>query len=302
MKRLFITLFFFSIMGATLVAQELNVNVTINTPQLQTADPAVFESMETAINEFFENTKWTEDAYENEERINVNMNITVSEEVSNREFKGEMTVQATRPVYGSDYEAVILNHVDKDFNFVYEQFQPIQYNENSFNDNLTSILSFYAYAILGLDSDTFAALGGEQYFQTAQEIVNLVPQNVATSMRGWRSVDNNRNRYWLVENLLTPRVKPMRQAMYDYHRLGLDQMNKEPDVGRVFIMESLEKVAAVDRNYPNSMIIQMFANAKGTEVVSVFMEGTPDQKKKAADIMIRFDASNARSFNVLRKN
>ena len=145
-------------------------------------------------------------------------------------------------------------------------------------------------------------MGDEPHFQTAQEIVNLVPQNVATAMRGWRSVDNNRNRYWLVENLLTPRVQPMRQAMYDYHRLGLDQMNSEPDVGRVFIMESLEKVASVDRNYPNSMIIQMFANAKGTEVVSIFMQGTPDQKQKARDIMIRFDASNARSFNALRRN
>ena len=301
MKGLLFTLFSLLMMNV-LSAQELSVTVSINTPKLQTADPAVFENMETAINEFFANTKWTEDYYENEERINVTITITVTEEVSARDFKGEMTIQATRPVYASDYEAVVLNHVDKDFNFSYEQFQPIQYNENSFNDNLTSILSYYAYIILGLDADSFSALGGERHFQTAQEIVNLVPQATARTVKGWRSVDNNRNRYWLVENLLTPRVQPMRQAMYDYHRLGLDQMHKEPDVGRVFIMESLEKVATVDRNYPNSMIIQMFAVSKANEIISIFMQGTPEQKKKAADIMIRFDASNARKFNVLRRN
>lgn len=300
MKRLFFTLI--SIFGiGTLLAQELNVNVTVNTPKLQTADPALFESLETAINEFYANMKWTEDNYETEERINVNINITISEEKSVRDFGGEMTIQATRPVFGSEYEAVILNHVDKDFNFTYEQFQPVQYTSNSFNDNLTSMLAFYAYVILGLDGDTFSALGGEKHFQSAQEIVNLVPQATASSVKGWRSVDNPRNRYWMVENLLTPRIQPMRQALYDYHRLGLDQMAKEPDVARVFIIDAMEKIAKVDRNYPNSMIVQMFAVSKSSEIISIFMQGTPEQKKKAADIMIRFDASNARKFNVLKR-
>jgi len=300
MKKLLFTILSIFAIG-TLVAQELNVNVTVNTPKLQTADPALFTNLQTAISEFYANARWTNDDYLTEERINVNINITISEEKSIRDFNGEMTIQATRPVFGSDYEAVILNHVDKDFNFTFEQFQPVQYTSNSFNDNLTSMLAFYAYVIIGLDADTFSALGGDKHFQSAQEIVNLVPQSVASSVRGWRSVDNPRNRYWMIENLLTPRIQPMRQAMYDYHRLGLDQMGKEPDLARVFIIDAMEKIAGVDRNYPNSMIIQMFAVSKATEVISIFMEGNQEQKKKAADIMIRFDASNARKFNILKR-
>lgn len=299
MKRLIFTIltcfFLFN-----LSAQEIAVNLTINTPKLQTADPAIFTNMEGAINEFFANNRWTEDFYENEERINVNINMTITEEFSQREFGAEMTILASRPVYKSDYESVIFNHIDRDVKIVYEQNQPIQYNQGNYNDNLTSILSFYAYIIMGLDADTFSPMGGEDHFKTAQEIVNLVPQSVASAVKGWTSTDNNRNRYWLVENLLTPRVQPMRQALYDYHRLGLDKMHKEPNLGRVLMLESLEKIASVDRNYPNSMIIQLFSNAKASEILSVFIQAPPVEKNKAADIMTRLDAANARKFQKLR--
>ncbi len=286
--------------AALLMGQELNINLTINTPKLQTADPAVFKNLESALNDFFGSTKWTEDYYEPEERINVTMNLTITEELSQRDFNAELTIQASRPVYGSDYESVIFSTVDKAVQLSYEQFQPIQYTSNSFNDNLTSVLSFYSYIILGLDADSFSPLGGQEYFQTAQAIMNLIPQDVAGRVKGWRSVDGNRNRYWLVENLLTPRVQPMRQAFYDYHRLGLDKMFEDDALGRVLVIDALDKIAEVDRNYPNSMIIQVFATSKSQEILSIFAQGTPDQKTKASDIMTRLDPSNARIFRAIR--
>ena len=286
--------------AALLMGQELNVNLTINTPKLQTADPAVFKNLESALNDFFGSTKWTEDYYEPEERINVTIAMTITEELSQRDFNAELTIQASRPVFGSDYESVIFSTVDKAVQLSYEQFQPIQYTSNSFNDNLTSVLSFYSYIILGLDADSFSPLGGQEHFQTAQAIMNLVPQDVAGRVKGWRSVDGNRNRYWLVENLLTPRVQPMRQALYDYHRLGLDKMHEDDALGRVLVIDALEKIAEVDRNYPNSMIIQVFSTSKSQEILSIFAQGTPEQKTKATDIMTRLDPSNARTFRAIR--
>lgn len=288
------------LLTGNLQAQELNVKVTINTPKLQTADPKVFENLETALEEFFNNTKWTEEVYETEERINVSINMTITEERSVTEFKSDFIIQATRPVYGSEYETVLLSHVDKDVTFAYEPFQPLQYSQNTFVDNLTSIMSFYVYVVLGLDGDSFAPFGGEVYLQTAQEIMNTVPQSVAGGNPGWRSVESNRNRYWLIENLLTPRVRPMRQAWYDYHRLGLDKMHEDPAVGRALMLQALESIAQVDKNYPNSMIIQMFSNAKWQEILDVFAQGTREEKEKVVDLMSRVDPSNASKYRALR--
>lgn len=295
LTSLFLTLAYFG-----LVAQELNVNVTINTPKLQIADPATFESLKGGLEEFFQNTKWTEDYYEQEERIDVTINITITDELSIRDFKADLALQATRPIYGTDQSSVLFTHQDKEFYFTYEQFQPIQYTPNSFNDNLTATLAFYAHIILGLDGDSFAPFGGESHFITAQEIMNLVPPNVARSAKGWRSVDGRRNRYWLIENLLTPRVQPFRQAWYDYHRLGLDQMSSDPAVARVLIIKALEEIADVDKNYPNSMILQVFANTKGVEILQMFKPAPIEERNNVADIMVTIDPSNAIRYRMLR--
>lgn len=293
-------LFTFCLLHFGAVAQELNVNVTINTPKLQTADPKVFESLKTAIQEFYNNTKWTDDVVETLERISVNVTMTITEERSATEFKADFIIQASRPIYGTDQETVLLNHLDKDFTFAYEQFQPLQYTQNSFADNLTSILSFYAFIILGLDYDTFAPFGGEKQFQTAQEILNNVPQTITRNNPGWRSVEGSRNRYWMIENILTPRVQPLRQALYDYHRQGLDKMHEEAVAGRTVIAQALETIATVDRNYPNSMIIQMLANAKSQEIIDLFAPAPSGERFKVADIMTRLDPANANRYRILR--
>src|SRR5690606_19052162 len=144
---------------------------------------------------------------------------------------------------------------------------------NQYNDNLSAVLAFYAFVIIGKDYDSFSPMGGEPYFQLAQDIVNSVPQSAASSNPGWRSVEGNRNRYWLVENLLSPRVRPMRQAMYNYHRQGLDIMSADVETGRAVITQALDEVARVNQSYPNSMIVQLFNNEKSSEIVEIFKVG-----------------------------
>ncbi|MEZ4982553.1 MAG: DUF4835 family protein [Saprospiraceae bacterium] len=295
-----LTLFALSFLTFSSQAQELNVSININTPKLQTADPATFDIFKTSLVEFFTNTKWTEDYYEQEERIDVSIVITVTDEISIRDFKGNIAIQATRPIYGSDKATVIFNHQDNEFFFTYEQFQPIQFTPNTFNDNLTATLSFYAYVILGLDGDSFAPLGGEKHLQTAFEIMNQIPSSVTRNAKGWRAVDGQRNRYWLIENLLTPRVQPLRQAWYDYHRLGLDQLASDQAVARVFMLKALEAISGVDKNYPNSMIIQVFSNTKSEEILQVFNSADPTSKNKVADIMSKIDPANAMKYRLLR--
>ena len=281
-------------------AQELDVNVTVNTPTLQLADPRVFQDLKAAIQAFMNNQKWTNESYQPEERIKVNLVLTVSQEFSANSFGGELAIQAVRPVYGSSYETPLLSHNDRDVTFTYEQFQPLEYSEASFNDNLSSILAFYAYTIIGLDYDSFVSFGGDNYFQTAQEVLNAVPQSIAASNKGWRSIDGNRNRYWIIENILSPRVRNFRQAYYDYHRQALDIMYKDVASGRILLLKAIEDVVQVNQNYPNAMIVQMFTNAKSNEIVEIFKQGTPTEKNRIVQAMSRIDAANASKYRAIR--
>ncbi|MBK8491491.1 MAG: DUF4835 family protein [Saprospirales bacterium] len=284
----------------SLQAQELEVNVTVNTPTLQLADPRVFQDLKAAIQAFMNNQKWTNDTYQSEERIKVSLVLTVSQEFSANSFGGELAIQAVRPVYGSTYETPLLSHLDRDVTFTYEQFQPLEYSQNNFNDNLSSILAFYAYAIIGLDYDSFVPFGGENYFQTAQDVLNAVPQSVTASNKGWRSIDGNRNRYWIIENLLSPRVRNFRQAYYDYHRQALDIMHKDIISGRILMVQAIEDVVQVNQTYPNAMIVQMFTNAKSNEILEVFKQGTATEKNRVVQAMSRIDAANASKYRAIR--
>lgn len=297
MRRL-LFLFLFLLSGLILEAQELNCNVRINIQKLQTVDPAVFETLQQSIRDFMNNTSWTQEDFTQEERIDCNILLTVQEELSPTSFKATLAIQSSRPIYNSDYQTALLNHIDQDVQFSYQQYQPLQFSTNTFNDNLSSVLSFYAYIILGLDFDSFALYGGEPYFQAAQDILNQTPQN--GQFKGWRSMDGNRNRFWMVENLLSPRVRPYREAMYNYHRYGLDVMAEEPNKGRAVIAQYLDNLQDVYQNYPNSMILQMFLNAKSNEIIEIFKRGTSDEKNKTIRIMSRIDATNANAYRTIR--
>jgi len=274
-------------------AQDIDFQININTPKLQTTDPRVFESLANSIRDFVDNVNWSDDIFETEERIKCSIQLTIREELSANSFSADMAIQALRPVYGSSYETILLSHVDKDVSFQYEEFQPLIYSRNSYKDNLSSILSFYINVILGMDYDTFSPFGGESFFQIANDILNIVPPAATQIFPGWRSLDGRRNRYWIIENMLSPKFRTYRSAMYDYHRQGLDLMHEDKNTGRAVILQSLEVISAVNRAAPNSMLIQMFANAKANEVIEVFKEGTRDEKTKVRSIMSKIDASNA---------
>lgn len=280
-------------------AQELNVTVKINVQKLQTADPRIFETLEQAIAEFMNNTKWTEDVFDVSERINCNLLITLQKETSPTSFSADLAIQASRPVYGSSYETALFNHIDRDVSFTYEQFQPLQYSKNAFNDNLSAVLSFYAFTILGLDYDSFGLYGGEPYFLAAQDIVNTVPQSGEYS--GWRPAEGqgNRNRFWIAENMLSPRIRLLRQAMYTYHRQALDIMHQDAAKGRSLMSEALENVLKVNQTYPNSVAIQMFINAKSQELMEIFKLGTGPEKEQVIRVMSRIDAANTAKYRAL---
>ena len=302
MKRYFLLLLVLAVFSPQLIGQELQVQVRINSQKASQTDQKVFQSLQTAIEEFFNQTKWTEDEFEQEERINCTFQLTINTDDGSNNFAAQMAVQASRPVYGSNYETSLMTHNDPDVNFSYEQFQPLQYTPNSFADNLTSILSFYAYVILGLDYDSFSAMGGEKYYQIAQDIITTVPANVQQSAGGWSSVggnSNNRNRYWIIENLQNPRVIPFRQAMYTYHRQSLDLMGSDVEGGKASMLKAIEEVANVNKSYPNAQIVQMFTNAKSQEIIEIFKLGTKQQKTKIFQLMVKLDAANASKYRAI---
>lgn len=288
---------FFAICASMVLAQgELNANVRISTPQLQKNDRRVFDQLETSLRDFLNNTKWTQETFEQEERIECNFILTISEEADNNLFRAELAVQATRPVYGSGYKTALLSHLDKDVVFTYEQNQPIEFLPDATdNQNLPALLAFYAYVILGLDYDSFSLYGGDPYLLTAQQIVTNIQNSSTNNTPGWRPADGgkNRNRYWIIENLLNPRVKPYRAAMYNYYRKGLDMFTTDMDVAKAAILLSLEEVDKVNTAYFNCMIVQMFANAKRDELVEMFKVAGRPQKERVTQIMTKIDPANS---------
>jgi len=283
-------------------AQELVFDVQVNAPTLQLADPKIFRELESKLIDFLNNRKWTNEDYEEYERIKCNLILTIRSELSATAFDADLTLQASRPVFGSTYETPLLNHVDKELTFGFEETTPVIYSENIFNDNLTSTLAFYVYFILGLDNDSYMLYGGDEYFQKASEIVNTVPSDLQKqSQSGWSNKANGRNRYFMIENTLSPRSRPYRKAIYDYHRLGLDLMHKDPQLGKGSIVDALKEVEQVSNDYVNSMIVQMFANAKAQELNDIFALADRNQKNEVYRIMTGIDPANRNKYIPIRR-
>jgi hypothetical protein len=275
---------------------ELHATVRVSTPQLQKNDRRVFDQLETSLRDFLNTTKWTQDAYEQDERIKCSFILTISEEGDNNSFRAELAVQSTRPVFGSAYETALISHLDKDVVFTYEQNQPIEFLVDATdNQNISALFAFYAYVIIGLDYDSYSLNGGEPYFLTAQQIVTNIQNSSANNSPGWRPSDGgkNRNRYWIMENLLNPRLKPYRAAMYNYHRKGLDMFTTDMDGAKAVILQTLEEVDKANTAYFNAMIVQMFSNAKRDELIEMFKVAGKPQKERVIQIMSKIDPSNS---------
>jgi hypothetical protein len=297
MKKLiqFLLIFLFA---TNMQAQELVATVKVLTPQLQKTDRKVIDALETSLKDLINTTKWTEDVFEPLERIKCTFTLTIKSEVGDNGFSGELSVQATRQIYGSGYESPLISHLDKDVEFTYDQFQSIDFAKDNIDNNLSAVIAFYVYTILGLDYDSFSLLGGDPYHGIALQIINTIPPGMANRFAGWRASDGtkNRNRYWINENMLSPRVKPLRSALYLYHRKGLDMMSTDLEKGKTNILSALEEIEKVNTSYFNSMIVQMFNNAKREELIEMWKQGTKPQRERIFQIMTKLDPANTQRY------
>jgi hypothetical protein len=281
-------------------AQELNAIVTVNVgPKVQTTDRNVFRDMKTALQQFLNTRKWTNDAYQQHEKINCSVLININDMPSIGIFSASVQIQSARPIYNTNYTSLLLNFADRDWEFEYLESQPLEYNDNTYTNNLTSMLAFYAYLIIGMDYDSFSELGGTPYFQRALQVVN----NAQSSNRpGWQALGSNRNRYWIVENLLNSQMADVRKSIYSYHRLGLDTFEKTPDQSREIILKGLKDVKKARDINPNAILVVSFFDAKSKELANIFSDGALPVRREAYDLIIAIDPTNRSSYDKIIKN
>ncbi len=301
MKKIFIitTFLFLTFAGNS---QELICNVSIVSNQIPGTNKQVFQTLQKAIYEFMNNRPWTSNVFENEERIECNMLFNLKEKIGTDEYKGTLQIQSRRPVFNSSYNSVLFNYIDNDLDIRYEEFQPLDFNENTYQSGLTSILAYYANIILGLDYDSYSLEGGTEYFHKAEKIVNNA-QNASES--GWRASDSRtrRNRYWLVENILNEDYAPVREFIYKYHRLGLDRMDAQTSIARADMAEDLKLLQKIKREKPDPYMqfLQVIFDAKSDEFVNVFSQSPQDEKSRVLQLLIEIDPSNKSKYEKIMK-
>ena len=281
-------------------AQELNFSVNINAQAVQTTERAIFNEMKTAFERFLNETVWTNDEFRNNEKIKANLNLTIQDQPNIGQFTANAQMQLVRPVYGSTYETLLLNFADRDWDFQFNQSQPLQFNQNNFTNNLTSLLAFYAYIALGIDYDSFSPMGGTAFFQTALNIVNNAQNSGAL---GWGQFQSRRNRYWLTENLTSnAQYEPVRQAIYDYHINGLDIFQSDPETARENILEALKKIQQVNSVLPNSILVITFLDTKSDELVNIFSQGEMRVRREVYNELLKLDPTRRSQYQKIVQN
>lgn len=282
-------------------SQELNATVNVVKTGALTANESVLQDIENIVKEFLNERTWTKLEYKTHEKIECTFQINIAKETTKGQslFEGSLLISSTRPTFGSDYKSRLFVHNETEFNFKYEPGRPIQFSENRFDDNLGSLLAYYAYIIIGMDYDSFGLMAGEPYFQKAQEIVDLA-KNVGYN-NGWFADTDKKNRYWLVQNFLDSKYRKFRQGIYKYHREGLDIMSKDVIAGRKEMADALSIMEAGYNNSPNQMLYQMFSNSKAEEVVNIYkVAPTYSERNKVLKHMQKFDPSKARILKELK--
>ena len=298
MYRKIIYSLFFSIILINSRAQELNCQVIINTSQIQgSANKQIFDQLQKSIFDFVNNRKWSNDIFGSQEKINCTFQIIINKSLGSDEYSASIQVESARPIYKSAYSSTIFNFQDDDFQFKFQQFSQLEFNENTFQNNLTSVLAYYAYVVLANDYDSFSPLGGTQYWQKAQQIVNNAQ---SANESGWVSSQSQRNRYWLVENTLQPVFKGLRDCMYEYNKNGLDIMFDKTDEGRAAILKSLDLLMPVYKSRPASFNMQLFFNAKADELVNIFKGASPEEKNKIMELLSTLDPSRTNKYSKIQ--
>jgi hypothetical protein len=302
-----ILLFFFSIIYLFGVSQEIQARLTVNVNKDKiptTIDRKIFQTLQAGLTNFVNNRKWTSDAFQPFEKVQCNFLLNIIEVIGTNIYRATLTVQAARQAYNSTYQCPLVNYIDENVVFRYVEFQPIEFNENRIQGsdalaaNLTAVLAYWANIILGFDYDSFSLRGGDPYFIKAQNIVNYAPES--SEISGWKNYESQRNRYWLAENLNNNRFALFHDAVYSYYRNGMDQLYEKEEEARNGVLNCLNYLSTIDKENPNSMIMQFFFQGRSAELVKVFSKAKKDIKDRALSQLLKLDITNARLYNDLK--
>jgi len=305
MRRLFcIVLLMMAASG--LHAQDVNCKFDVTFDRVQNVDPKVFQTLKRSLTEFVNNRKWTNDNFRPNERIECSFQLNITEKANEGNiYKATMNIQSSRPVFNSGYYTPLVNYLDREVVFRFDESQTFQFDDNrvsgsdALSSNLTAIIAYYVYIIIGLDYDSFAPKGGEEFFRKAQNIVNNAPEEGKT-IKGWKAAENNRNRYWLIDQLLNPRFEAFRPFYYNYHRKGLDLMSSKPDEARKAILEGIPVLTKINNENPTSVLLQFFFNAKSNEFVNTLMQTPPAERKDYIDQLSKMDVPNTSRYRGIK--
>ena len=303
MKRILLHILFAMCAYVSALAQELNCTVSINSDLIEGSNKQVYATLQTAIEEYINQNRWTNMTFAEHEKIECSMMIIVKEAANNL-YTCEMTLQSRRPVYGTTYTTPLLNLNDASFNFTYQEFDRIEYQQNQFTTNLTAMLAYYCYLIIGHDMDSYQRLGGTPYFQACEEICNACQSASMDNIeqKGWLAFDSNRNRYALINNLLDEAFNKYRNYYYDYHRLGLDEMSANVTNGRARIAEGIPVLKEAYRARPATYVINTFLDAKAEELVDIFRKGTDKEKTDVYNLLIDIDPTRQNTYDKINQN
>lgn len=268
------------------MAQDLNCDVVIDADRIETSDKRVFEDMERAFEDFLNNRDWSPDEIRPEERIKCGLSITLNEMPTIGSYKATVQIRSARPIYNTNYESIVFNFADRDWSFEYIESQPLNYNDNDYTSNLTSMLAYYANIILGLDYDSFGKLAGTQFYQKAQNIVTNAQQG---NRPGWGALESTRNRYALITDITNQQMEDLRIGYYKYHRLGLDVFENKPEECRKQVLEVLESIKKIKDRYPSSIFVISFFDAKSEELVNIFADASTQEKRKAYNMLVELN-------------
>jgi hypothetical protein len=309
LRKLYNILLLVLLCGPLAGAQEFNCKVTIMSDKIKSAgiDPQLFTGMQKAIQDFMNTRRWTTDEFASAEKIDCNIFINLTNSNIGGDpnaFSGTFSIQASRPVYNASYTTTIVNYVDKDFAFKYSQFNPLNFDNNrvsgadALSSNITAVIAYYAYMVLAMDYDSFSPMGGTPYLKLAQGLVNNAPDGKGIS--GWKSVDNNRNRYWLVDQMLNLRFKEVRNFWYMMHREGLDSMSTKPIESRTRILTNVKKLYQVNRENPSSVILQFILSAKSNEFLQLVEAAPKSERQQYISMLAVIDVPNSNKYNLLK--
>ena len=292
-KAILVGLVFLFLNIGLVKSQEINCSVSVNYQKVQSTDVSVFLNLENGIKEFINNRRWTNDAFKVEERIECKFLIILETRTDNS-FTGSIQINASRPVFGTNYKTAMFNINDNNLAFSYTDQQALNFSVGEFQSELTSVLAYYVYVMLGIDYDSFSPEGGKDYYQKAFDIVSLAQTSSAST--GW-AISESKNRYWLIENLTNSVFAPFRTCLYKYHRLGLDLMKDKKEEGLKNISDALINLEQVHKVKPSSYLFQVFFIAKYNEIVSMFSSASPEDKTKISTLMIKLDPGNTKFYN-----